>query len=217
MIDTLIGAILALFVGKTTLPVTLIPAREKVLSAHEFSMEKRYGDKFVNHVFAENILLTLAYARGAVKLDTPVNWDLVNRPFSFDVSLNPGVTLAYHDSLLDKYEKSGALVFTQAHFNGAEGFLSDGYLIGDGTCQLASLIRWVGDDAGLAVEAPVNHDFAAIPEVPKEKGVAIYSNPNARGSSALQNLYIQNNRSHAVKLGFNYDGLILKVQAIEAL
>jgi len=95
---------------------------------------------------------------------------------------------------------------TNAHFNHQEGFKSDGYLMGNGVCHLASLIYWAAKEAGLEAYAPTNHDFALIPEISKEYGVSIYSTPGKSLTSEKQNLYITNNYDHPVIFEFVYNG-----------
>ncbi len=192
-----------------------IAGRDLVVASREFSLAKRYDDTFVNRVFRENILLTLAYMRKAVPVEANVDWGKVDEPFQWALTLKPGETISFHDFLLPKYKN--AIPLTTLHFNGAEGFLSDGWLTGDGVCHLASLIYWAAKDAGLMVEAPTNHDFAKINEVPKVYGVAIYTQPAAPGSSALQNLYIENNKGKNVHIVFDYKGDNLKVSVVEAV
>ncbi len=170
----------------------------KVLSAHNMRLDNRYPNQQVNQVFKTNILLTLNF----------INDHKDSNKVEF--MLGPGETFAFHDNVLSKY--SGKVTKTTgAHFNYADGFLSDGYLMGDGVCHLASLINWVAQDAGLLVEAPVSHDFANIPDVPREYGTSIYFTPNGGNSSQLQNLYVTNNKDYPVIFRFNnfQDNLVL--------
>jgi hypothetical protein len=119
--------------------------------------------------------------------------------------LQPGQVFAYHDAVLPEF--AGKVVkTTNAHFDASEGFVSDGYLYGDGVCHLASLMNWSARDANLEVVSLVNHDFAHIPEVPREYGVSIYSAGGASVASEKQNLYIRNNLDTAVSFVFAYDG-----------
>lgn len=186
---------------------------EKVLASREFSMENRYGVKSVSEVFRDNILLNLAYLRRIAK-PSKVDWNSVEKPFTYDLVLKPGEVFAFHDKVLPKFEEKNVKT-TNAHFNSMEGFKSDGYLVGDGVCHLASLMSWVAKDARLDVLAPTNHDFAAISEVPKEQGVAIYNSPNDFYTSAIQNLYITNNREKPVVFRFEYNGEELKIAVVE--
>lgn len=176
-----------------------------VLAKRAMSMENRYNNPFVNGVFKDNILLTMSYMSGSVESKEDIDWDKVNSPFNYKFSLNPGETFAFHDQIKPEYEKS-IVKTTNAHFNYTDGFKSDGYLVGDGVCHLASIIYWTAKDAGLTAIAPVNHDFAVIPEIPREYGVSIYS------TSTQQNLYITNSFDKPVDFVFNFDGTILTVE-----
>lgn len=185
-----------------------------LLSQKEMSLDDRYEDKFVNGVFKDNILLNLAYLDGRVTKASDINWNEVTKPSSFEFKLEPNKTFAFHSDIENKY-KDSLVKTTNAHFNAGDGFKTDGYLFGDGVCHLASLINWVAKEAGLSVEAPTNHDFANIPDVPKEFGVSIYSNPGSKGSNVLQNLYITNNKSKPISFKFEYKNDKLKVSVVE--
>ena len=187
---------------------------ENVLSTREISLENRYPVKSVSDVFRDNILLNLSYMDGKVSGKKDIKWDEVTKPFTMEFRLEPGRTFAYHDDVLPQY-KNTLTKTTQAHFNAQEGFKTDGHLYGDGVCHLASLIYWVAKDANLDATAPTRHDFMNIPEIAKEHGVSIYSNPNAKGANAKQNLYVTNNKSKTVAFKFDYDGVNLKVSAVE--
>lgn len=177
---------------------------EKTMAARTISLEDRYQNKFVNDVFKDNILLTLHYMQGDVSKKNAVNWPAVEKPFQFDLTLKPNTVFAFHNLVLPQYK--GQVAKTPGlQFNGQEGFKSDGFLMGDGVCHLASLINWVARDAGLEVVAPVNHDFAHIPEVPRQYGTSIYT------SDPSQNLYIKNNQNKPIFLTFKFDGKNLTV------
>ncbi|MBI4038236.1 VanW family protein [Candidatus Daviesbacteria bacterium] len=170
------------------------PIPEQAITSYTMSLTNRQPDRFVNSVFRDNILLTLKYL-GAYKF-----------------TLNPGETFAFHEDTFEKYH--GKVVkTTNAHFNFQEGFKSDGYLIGDGVCHLASLMNLVAKNAGLEVEAPTNHNFAEIPDIPKEYGVSIYSYPGRVLTNAVQNLYITNNKPYPVefRFGLENDNLTLAI------
>ncbi|HKC14875.1 MAG TPA: VanW family protein [Patescibacteria group bacterium] len=184
-----------------------------LLGARSFSLENRYQDKWVSDVFKDNILLNMAYLRGYEKTSN-VKWDAVEKPFHYDMTLKPGEVFAFHEDVLPQFAGKVAKT-TNAHFNSYEGFKSDGWLVGDGVCHLASLINWAARDAGLDVVSPTRHDFAAIPEVPKEYGVAIYNYPGMGYTNQVQNLYITNNRSNDVIFEFDYNGKDLKVTVVE--
>ncbi len=184
----------------------------KEVSSHQISLNERQPNKLVNQVFKDNILLNIAYLKGDVTKGQPVNWDKVEQPFSYQFSLEPGQTFAFHNVVLPQY--GGKVVrTTNAHFNSLEGFKSDGYLMGDGVCHLASLMYWSAKDAGLEVLAPTNHNFMLINQVPKEDGVAIYAGNSA--SDANQNLYISNNTKGSVEFKFDYDGDNLKFSVLK--
>lgn len=180
-----------------------------VLATRSFSMEDRYGNSFVNTVFKDNILLTMAYMDGSVKAKSDISWDKVTSPFKYEFTLEPGQEFAFHDGLLPAYSKN-VVKTTGVHFNSDEGFKYDGDLVGDGVCHLASFINWVAKDAGLASYAPSNHNFAKINDVPKEYGVGILS------PSPMGNLYITDNKDKPVTFVFNYDGTNLSVSVTQS-
>lgn len=188
--------------------------QQQVLASHEFSLEKRYEVKSVSEVFRDNILLNLAYMSGKVSSKKDINWDEIKHPFHYELSLNPGEVFAYHDDVLAEYR--GKLGHTsRAHFTAEEGFKTDGYLFGDGVCHLASLIYWVAKDANLDAKAPTNHDFMVIPEIDRQYGVSIFSNPYSKGSHALQNLYVTNNKNKPISFMFDYADNKLKISVAE--
>lgn len=180
-----------------------------VLSDHQISLENRQPDRFVNSVFKYNILLTLAYLKGDPKTDL----EKLNK---VEFRLEPGQTFAFHEDTLDKYSPTLVKV-TGAHFGGNDGFKSDGYLMGDGVCHLASLIYQVAKQAGLQTEAPVNHNFAVINQIPKEYGAAIYFNPGSKTANARQNVYVTNDKDYPVIFRFDYDGDNLKLSALKSI
>lgn len=193
---------LLLTLSSANIPAIAIPATH-ILGGMHFSLRDRYANTFVNDVFSDNILLTLAYMRGIVK-DGTVNWDDVKRPFSYQFTLLPGQVFAFHDNVLPQFE--GKVVkTTNAHFGSQEGFKSDGWLVADGVCHIASLINEAANNAGLMVEAPTNHDFAPIPEIDKKYGTAIYFMPGEKGTNELQNLYVENNKEKPVTFNFVYN------------
>lgn len=184
-----------------------------ILSSEEFSLEKRYPNQWVSDIFKDNILLNIAYLRG-VAHGSDINWNKIREPFHYEVKLQKNQVFAFHDDILPQFQ--GKVVKTTgAHFNSSEGFKSDGWLVGDGVCHLASIINWAAKTAGLDVLAPTNHDFAAINQVPREYGVAIYDVPGQSSSNELQNLYITNNKDKEISIAFDYDGTNLKVSVIE--
>ena len=185
------------------------------MASHEMSLENRYGNTYVNDVFKDNILLTLRYLEGSVTGADQISWEEVKKPFKYEFSLKPDEQFIFHDTTLPEYTKN-VVKATNAHFNYQDGFKSDGYLFGDGVCHLASLMYWVAKDAGLEAVSPVNHNFASVPEVPREYGVSISFRPNETYSSARQNLYITNNKEVPISFVFEYDGENLKIGVKEA-
>lgn len=187
---------------------------ERVLSQREIALDKRYEDKFVNGVMKYNILLNLAYLRGTVKNSSNIKENEVIKDFHYELKLKPQEVFAYHNDVLPEY-KNKVSKTTNAIFNHNQGFKSDGYLFGDGVCHLASLIYWAAKDAKLEAIAPTNHDFRAIPEIPKKYGVSIYYMPGSEYQNATQNLYIVNNRKNLISLNFHYENEKLKVSVTE--
>lgn len=184
-------------------------ASSVVLASRSFSMEDRYNNKFVNDVFKDNILLTMAYMDKTVTSAADLNWAKVEAPFHHEFTLKPGDVFAFHDGILPQY-KGKVTVTTGMLFNSEEGFKYDGDLVGDGVCHLASIINWAARDAGLTSYAPSNHNFAKINEVPKEYGVGILA-PSPYG-----NLYVTNNKTVPVTFSFDYNGTNFKVSVLES-
>lgn len=179
-----------------------------VLASQNLDLNTRQYDKYVNDIFKHNILLNLAYTTNTQRKS--FTEDAV-----YEFKLKPNEVFAYHDQVLDKYEGKVTRT-TNAHFNSSEGFRSDGYLMGDGVCHLASLINWVARDANLEVEAPSNHDFADIPGIEAKYGVAIYSTPLSRATSANQNLYITNTTNKDIVFKFEKTGDNLKLSILQS-
>ncbi len=186
---------------------------EQILAQKVMPLNNRYENRVVNEVFTNNILLNLAYLSGKVTSSKEINWDEVKKPFQYEFSLDPNKTFAYHTDIKDAY-KDSLVKTTNANFNSQDGFKTDGYLFGDGVCHLASLINWVAKEAGLAVEAPTSHNFANIPDIPKEYGVSIYKYPGKNSSNQLQNLYITNNKSKPITFKFEYNDDKVKVSVV---
>lgn len=211
MIQNIFALAISAYTATKTMAVDFIVSDKLVLSERSYSLKNRYPVKSVSDVFKDNILLTLSYLDGKVESRGIIDWSLVDKPQTYSFTLQPGETFAFHNDVLPEYE--GKVVkTTDAHFNGSDGFKSDGYLMGDGVCHLASFIYWAARDAGLATVAPTNHNFANIPEVPKQYGVSIYQSADAKGSSARQNLYITNTFNKTVTFDFAYDGTNLDVK-----
>lgn len=185
-----------------------------LLSVREISLENRQPDRWVNGVFKDNILLAMSYLKEDVRSSKDIDWDKIRKPFKYEIVLKPNEIFAFHDDLLPQY-KGRVTKTTNSYFNYDDGYKSDGYLMGDGVCHLASLINWAAKEAELDVLSPVRHDFAEIPDVPREFGVSIYSNPYTSGANARQNMYIRNNFENDVIFAFDYDGEILKLSVFE--
>ena len=184
----------------------VLGASSVVLASHSFSLENRYDNEFVNGVFKDNILLALNYLDNRVKAKSDINWETIEQPFQIEFTLETGQKFAFHEATLPDYSEN-LVKTTNAHFIGEEGFKSDGNLIGDGVCHLASLMYWVAKDAGLTAYSPSNHNFAKVNDVPKEYGVAILS------PDPLGNLYIVNSLEKPVTFSFDYNGENLIVSA----
>lgn len=220
MLTLLALAMYALSATKITPAGGLALAGDYVLGASDvraqrsFSMTDRYPDPWVSGIFKDNILLTLAYMNGKVTDPAKIDWSAVNKPQTYSFSLKPNEVFAFHKDVLPQFD--GKVVKTMnADFASDEGYKSDGWLVGDGVCHLASIIYWAAKDAGLAAVAPTNHDFANIPEVPKQYGVAIYYTPATTSSNVHQNLYITNTMDKPVEFAFAYDGKNLTVKVID--
>lgn len=181
----------------------------QIISEKTYSLSDRYGDTFVNNVFADNILLTLAYMRGEVTKGQEVNWDKVRENFNYSFVLKPGDTFAFHNAVLPEY-KDMVILTPNVRFNSDEGFKSDGWLTGDGVCHLASFMNVVAKRANLFVKAPTRHYFANIPDVSREDGVAIFY------GSGPQNLYITNSLSTPIMFVFTHkdQNLDIKVEKL---
>lgn len=205
---------ISLVFSLTTGQVTVEDSNYRLLSSKSISLENRQPDKWVNDVFKDNILLAMSYLKGDIQNSKDIDWDNVRKPFKYEMVLKSDEIFAFHDDLLPEY-KGLVTKTTNSHFNYGDGYKSDGYLMGDGVCHLASIINWPAKEAGLDVLAPTYHDFARINEVPREFGVSIYSNPYTPGSNARQNLYIKNNFENDIIFVFEFDGNILKVSVFE--
>ena len=208
MINRLLSLMLVTAMSLSRPPVTYT---NKVLSQATYSLSNRYSDPYVNNVFSDNILLTLAYMAGKVKKGEKIAWETVKTPSVNKLILKPGETFAFHETTLEKY-KGKVVSTTNAHFVSSEGFKSDGWLVGDGVCHLASFMYVVSKNAGLQSEAPTRHDFATIADVSKQDGVSIFYSPDNPNTSTLQNLYITNNRSKTIAFIFTHDKNALNIK-----
>lgn len=213
-----IFTITSLFFGvikPLTWPTAATTPTPQVLASKTYSLENRYKVQSVNTVFADNILLTYAYLAGQVQEGQKVDWNTVNKPSQYRFELQPGKTFAFHDQVLDQY-KDSVVKTTNARFSSSQGFKSDGYLVGDGVCHFASFMNVVSTQAGLKVDAPTNHNFAAIPDVDKKFGTSIYYMPGQPSVSNKQNLYITNTTEKTIAFVFTHTQTSLGI-TIESL
>ena len=213
----IIGPILFFLFAQFTIPA--IDSNEvqlNRLALEQMSLEKRYEEKSVNDIFKDNILLNMAYLARKVTKKEEINWEDIEKPFNYKFTLFPKQTFAFHEDILEAY-KHTVVKTTNARFNFDDGFKSDGYLTGDGVCHLASLIYWAAKNAKLTAYAPTNHNFAVIPEISREYGVAIYKMPGNPSANAMQNLYITNNKENPVIFEFDYNGAELKLSIFESV
>lgn len=194
-----------------------IVQQEKVLAQKTMDLSIRYPDPWVNEIFSDNILLNLHYLKGDVALlkdeKGKIDWEKVRAPFEFSFVLESGWTFAYHQNLTPEFKDKNVLA-GQTRFWFDEGYKSDGYLVGDGVCHLASLFNWVSQEAGLEVVANVRHDFLPVPDIPREYGTSILYSPDGARGSANQNLYITNNFPQPVEFAISADEKTVKIQVV---
>jgi hypothetical protein len=214
MFNILFSLLASVVLFSSTPGIIHAKAPDTVLATETYSLLDRYSNTYVNNVFSDNILLTLAYMSGKVKEGQKFSWNSVRADQQYAIILQPGQTFAFHDSVLPQYQGKIS-VTTNAHFDSQEGFESDGYLVGDGVCHLASFMNVAAKAAGLAVVAPTPHDFAHIPDVAKKDGVAIYDSPDSPSGSALQNLYVTNNKEKPIAFVFTNKNHTLEIQVKE--
>lgn len=174
-----------------------------LLAEKQISLQNRHPNPYLNQVYSDNILLTLKYMQGSINKSSDIDWEQIRKPFKSEFILQPGQTFAFQEDGSDKYT---IVKNTNSHFGSEQGFRSSDRFPGDGVCHLASLIYLAALTANLEAEAPRNHDFAAIPEIEKQYGVAIYYMSGAKESNSQTNLYVKNNTDTAVKFEFDYNG-----------
>lgn len=196
-------------VGHNSFTATQAPVPQ-VLASKTYSLENRYYVPSVNSVFADNILLTYSYLSGQTQEGQKVDWELVKKPSRYQFELEPGNTFAFHDEIMDQY-KDSVVKTTNARFSSKQGFKSDGHLVGDGVCHLASFINFVSTQAGLQVDAPTNHNFAAIPDIDKKFGTSIFYMPGQPTTSNRQNLYVTNTTNKTIAFVFSHTGTSIDV------
>src|SRR5258708_23866292 len=109
-LTNLFGTIMSLFLLASNKPQIVVPNPvPHVLAQQEYSLTDRYGNQFVNNVFADNILLTLSYMNGQTKEGDKVDWDKIHQPGEYEFLLQPGKTFAFHDQVEDQYKDAVAL------------------------------------------------------------------------------------------------------------
>ncbi|MBL7150763.1 VanW family protein [Candidatus Microgenomates bacterium] len=171
----------------------LSETQEEILAEHDLNLETRAKGPYVNEVFKFNILHAI---------------DLYNNGFV----LQPNEVFAFHENIRLEFNdlpvKTGWTKYTAK-----EGYKTVLGLPGNGVCHLASLMNWVSSEAGLEVIARVNHNFAPVPEVPKEYGTSIRYMRDGSRNTKNQNLYIKNIFDFPVEFVFETDnrGVNLKI------
>lgn len=214
--NTLLTASGLLFVGNSLVFGGMPqPVNTHELASRTISLENRaMPGSFMAETMRDNILLTIGYMRGIVTDGQNVDWEAVKKPFTYSFELKPTEVYAFQKDALPAYE-ADIVKTIDVNFAGQNGFKHDGYLMGDGVCHLASLFYWAAVDAGLQATAPTNHDFMAIPEVPREYGVSIYSTPGQKAANAAQNLYVKNNTDSTITFEITYDGKNLETKVLK--
>lgn len=182
-----------------------------LLAQKELDLTQRQADRYVNQIFADNILLYLHYLKGDADAagndqqtttnQKTVNFEEVRQPFSFSLTLLPGEVFSFHPDLLPEFQSKPKKT-APTTFKSTEGYRFVAGLWGNGVCHLASLMNRVAQEAGLKVVAKVNHDFAPVYGVPREFGTAIYYMDGAHSVNQNQNLYIENCYEFPVTLNF---------------
>jgi len=213
---TTIGTVLIMTIASPSAMIKNQGPQVKVLGEKQYSMENRYPVKSVNEVMKKNILLNLAYLNGSVTKKSDIDWNKVTSAFHFEKTLKPGEIFAFHNIVRKEFD--GKVAFTtNSYFGSSDGYITDGYLYGDGVCDLASLINWAALSAGLETVVPKDHrSVAHIPDIPDDYGVSIFADPNAQ-VGANNNLYITNNKNSEIKFHFEFDGTNLKVSITQAV
>ena len=126
----LLGPILFFVISQFSASVDGNSVTQKHLATQQISLEKRYNDTFVNGIFKDNILLNLSYLGGKITKKEDINWENINKPYSYNFTLLPGKTFAFHEDVLPQY-KDTLTKTTNAHFNYDDGFKKEG----NGVCH----------------------------------------------------------------------------------
>lgn len=201
------GENLAAVVSKTQI-------EQRLLARQTLSLKNRHTNQQINEVFAKNILLNLAYISGEVKNKEKLDWQKVTQAHEFSIVLHPNQVFGYHDHVLPEYEQK--LIETpKTYFHAQDGYLSSGYLYGDGVCHLASLLNWTALSAGLETFVPKSHSIAKIPDIDDEYGVSIYVVESDKKSGVNNNLYITNTKQTPIEFKFIYNQERVAIEVYE--
>lgn len=215
MLQTAFATITLLsLISLNTIGAVPVEAQKTQIAERIISLNHRVEGSALNEVYKDNILLNLAYMRGIVSKNAPINWEEVRKSFNYEFELQPGERFVFHEAVKAEY-LAGTVKTMNSHFSGDEGYKSDGALFGMGVCHLASVINWAAKDAQLESIAPTNHDFYVINQVPREFGVAIYYSPDSISASELQNLYIKNTFDKNITFRFEYNGDNLSIKVLK--
>ena len=98
MNNALMNIIAAATILITNVTGTTVP---KPMFEVAYSLSNRYSNTFVNDVFSDNILLTIAYFGGKVKKGDSIDWEKIRTEQEVKFTLRPGETFAFHDAVLD--------------------------------------------------------------------------------------------------------------------
>lgn len=215
MKNTLLTISTFILMGNNLISGAVPGTQPQTLATTQISLEDRaMPGSFMASVMRDNILLTIAHMRGIVDNPKSIDWETVRKPFEYSFELKPGETYAFQRDSLQEY-KDSIVKTIDVNFAGQDGYKSDGYLMGDGVCHLASLFYKAALIAGIEAKAPTNHNFMPIPEIEREYGVAIYSMPGNPEANASQNLYIKNDTSGVIKFVIKYDGKNLETKVLK--
>jgi len=97
--------------------------------------------------FKDNILLAVNYATNSKINPTNIDWEKIDSQYKGTLTLNRvkhllSMTMSCRNSP-EKWLSLLMLILIRR-----KDLKSDGYLVGDGVCHLASILYWVAKDAG---------------------------------------------------------------------
>lgn len=199
MVGTAISLLVSSILLFSNLKTPLVSSSAQLTSAQTeleslalggIDLSQRHPNAQINEGFKENILLNL---------------DFLNQAGNGKIVLQPGEVFAFHKNILPEFNEN-TVVTQESEYRPKEGYKLVAGLYGNGVCHLASLMNWVASEAGLAVTAQVNHNFAPVPGIDKKYGTSIKFYPNIGGTSERQNLYIRNNQDLPVLFSFKLEG-----------